>query len=490
MGRCVLEHTEAICRVSARDTGKTMVDAGLGEVLTTLEKVNWLASSGEAALKPEVRSPGRMAMYKRAWVEFLPRGLIGAIVPWNYPFHNVLNPVTAALFSGNAIIVKVSEHASWSAAFYLKLIRSCLDAVGAPADLVQIVTGYAATGEAVVDVCDKLIFVGSTAVGKRVMARAAQTLTPVTLELGGKDPFVLLPGADASLALQTALRAGFGAAGQNCMGCERYLVHSSLLDEFVPKVTAAAKAMRQGPPLNAAGNTGIDIGAMCMPGEVQRLEAVIAEAEAAGARVLAGGHRPAGMNGQFFAPTVVLIPSPLNSALLKTRLLRDEVFGPVITIIPFDDDNELVRIANNCDFALGANIFGSPPHVRAVGKRIASGFLSHNDFATTYLCQSLPMGGVKMSGFGKFAGIEGLRALCVTKAVVEDLPAWYLNMNTFIRTSIPPPICYPLSDSAFSFVRGTLRLFHGYSWADRFTGISDLLSAIASPKRKQAEKKL
>lgn len=106
------------------------------------------------------------------------------------------------------------------------------------------------------------------------------------------------------------------------------------------------------------------------------------------------------------------------------RLLREEIFGPVITIIPFETDEQLIAIANDCDFGLGANIYGPPRHVRAVGQRIASGFLSHNDFATTYLCQSLPMGGMKMSGFGKFAGVEGLRALSVTKAVVEDIPAW------------------------------------------------------------------
>lgn len=119
---------------------------------------------------------------------------------------------------------------------------------------------------------------------------------------------MLLPGASVDVVLQTALRAAFGASGQNCMGCERYLVHTSLLDEFVPKITAAAKGMRQGAALNGEGNTGVDIGAMCMPGEVQRLESILEEAESRGARVLAGGRRPPSLRGQFFAPTVVLVP--------------------------------------------------------------------------------------------------------------------------------------------------------------------------------------
>lgn len=165
LSRCTLEHADAICRVSARDSGKPMLDAAMGELITTLEKNAWLISEGESWLAPESRSPGRMFFLKKAWVEWHPRGVLGAIVPWNYPFHNVLNPIAAAVLSGNAIVIKVSEHAAWSSRFYSKLIDACLVAAGAPADLVQLVTGYAATGEALTETCDKMTFVGSTKVG-------------------------------------------------------------------------------------------------------------------------------------------------------------------------------------------------------------------------------------------------------------------------------------------------------------------------------------
>jgi acyl-CoA reductase-like NAD-dependent aldehyde dehydrogenase len=194
----IIEHQELICEVSSRDTGKTMVDASLGEIMTTCEKITWLLSEGERWLKPESRSSGRAMLHKVSRVEFHPLGVIGAIVPWNYPFHNIFNPMLAAVFSGNGIVIKVSEHASWSGCFYFRIIQAALAAVGAPENLVDVITGFAETGEALVSSVDKMIFVGSTAVGKMIMRNAAETLTPVTLELGGKDAFIICEDADVS----------------------------------------------------------------------------------------------------------------------------------------------------------------------------------------------------------------------------------------------------------------------------------------------------
>ena len=489
LSRCTLEHATDICRISSRDSGKTTTDAAFGEVLVTLEKLSWLCAEGEAALRPERRSAGRMLFYKRAWVEWHPRGVVGAIVPWNYPFHNVLNPVSAAVFSGNAIVVKVSEHAAWSARFYGAMIQKCLAAAGAPADLVQLVTGYGSAGATLTREVSLMTFVGSTKVGKMVMRGAAETLTPVVLELGGKDPFVLLEGAslDAS-TIQTAARAGWGAGGQNCIGAERFFVHVSLVEAFVAKLAAVAACMRQGPPLNGRGNTGVDIGAMCLPGEVERIQALVDDAVARGATVAAGGRRatPAGgEDGQFYAPTIVVLPLPPRQTadmMGSMRLLHEEVFGPLITVIPFDTTDALVDLVNGCPFALGSSVFGrSDAAVTAVGRRLDAGMLAANDFATCYMCQSLPMGGLKDSGFGKFAGVEGLRGLCVTKAVVQDaLP--------FVRTQLPPPLRFPLADVAFPFVRGLMHFFYGHSLTDKLRGVALLIKcaladAAAGAKR-------
>jgi len=449
-------------------------------VLVTLEKLSWLCAEGERWLRPERRSAGRMLFYKTARVEWHPRGVVGAIVPWNYPFHNVLNPVSAAVFAGNAIIVKVSEHAGWSSRFYARLVQQCLAAANAPPDLVQLVTGYGAAGAALTREVSLMTFVGSTKVGKLVMAEASKTLTPVVLELGGKDPFVLLKGTKVDDALvHTAARAGWGAGGQNCIGAERFFVHASLVDTFVGRLSALASSMRQGPPLHAGGSSGVDIGALCLPGEAARIAALVADARAHGAKVVAGGSPvspPGGEAGQFFPPTIVLVPAPHDHPhVAAMKLLQEEVFGPLITVIPFETEEQLLQLANGCPFALGSSVFG--PSDRAavrVGRQIDAGMLAANDFATCYMCQSLPMGGLKDSGFGKFAGIEGLRGLCVAKAVVEDIVP-------FVRTQLPPPLRYPLSRAALPFVCGLMKFFYGPSLGSKLSGIVTLIKASVAP---------
>jgi len=206
-----------------------VLDAMIGDVLVTLEKLTWLANSGEQYLVPEERATGRMMVAKRVWVEFWPVGVVGAIVPWNYPCHNIFNPVSAALFSGNAIVIKVSEYASWSIAYYNRVIDACLDAVWAPRDLVQYIVGYTRTGQALTKSgVDKIIFVGSPEVGKYVAKDAAEGLTPVVLELGGKDPFVVCDDVDVTSIMQTAMRGAWQSMGQNCAGPERFFVYEKV----------------------------------------------------------------------------------------------------------------------------------------------------------------------------------------------------------------------------------------------------------------------
>ena len=341
--------------VAARDSGKPRVDAAFGEVMTTCEKLWWLIKEGEPVLKPESRSAGRMMFYKSARVEFHPVGVVGAIVPWNYPIHNVLNPVTAALFAGNGIVIKVSEHAAWSAGFMAKLIAAALASVAAPPDLVHIVTGYGDAGAALVSGgVDHCIFVGSTEVGRAVARGAADTLTPVTLELGGKDAFIVTEDADLDAAVATGLRGAFQSCGQNCAGAERFIVHEKIAREFADRAATVTRNLRQGNPL---GPTALDAGAMCMPGAAAKVEALIADAVARGAELLAGGTRPDGSPdaNQFIAPAVLFGVTP------SMDLWREEVFGPVLAIAVASDDDAAVALANDCAFGLGSAVFARSP---------------------------------------------------------------------------------------------------------------------------------
>ncbi|XP_057856064.2 aldehyde dehydrogenase 22A1 [Cryptomeria japonica] len=471
--RYIIEHQELICEISARDTGKTLVDASLGEIMATCEKITWLLNEGERWLKPEYRSSGRSMLHKSARVEFHPFGVIGAIVPWNYPFHNIFNPMLAAVFSGNAIVIKVSEHASWSGCFYFRIVQAALLAAGAPADLVHVITGFGETGEALVSSVDKVIFVGSTGVGKMVMMNASKTLTPVTLELGGKDAFIVCDDVDAPHVAQIAVRAALQSSGQNCAGAERFYVHQDVYESFVAQVIKIIKSVRVGPPL--VGTARYDMGAICLPEHADRLQLLVNDALDKGAEIAVRGKLFFGslgsdVVGQFYPPTVLL---NVNHSM---RLMQEEIFGPIIAIMKFSSDEEAISLANDTNFGLGCAVFsGSQRRARAIASRIYCGFSAINDFASNYMCQSLPFGGVKNSGFGRFAGVEGLRACCLAKSVVED--RWW----PYIKTKIPKPLQYPVAENAFEFQEALVELLYGLSIWDRLRGLTNVIKFLTEP---------
>ncbi|KAL6188477.1 hypothetical protein ACLB2K_039869 [Fragaria x ananassa] len=463
----IIEHQDLICEISSRDTGKTMVDASLGEIMTTCEKITWLLSEGERWLKPEYRSCGRSMIHKRSKVEFHPLGVVGAIVSWNYPFHNIFNPMLAAVFSGNGIVIKVSEHASWSGCFYFRIIQSALAAVGAPENLVDVITGFSETGEALVSSVDKLIFVGSPGVGKMIMRNAAETLTPITLELGGKDAFIVCEDADVEHVAQIAVRAVLQSSGQNCAGAERFYVHKDIYSSFVSQVSKIVKSVSAGPPL--AGK--YDMGAICMQEHSERLQNLVNDALDKGAKLVVRGsfgHIGEDAVDHFFPPTVI---ENVNHTM---KLMQEEAFGPIMPIMKFSTDEEAVKLANDSKYGLGCAVFsGSQCRAREITSQIQCGVAAINDFASNYMCQSLPFGGVKDSGFGRFAGVEGLRACCLVKSVVED--RWW----PYIKTKIPKPIQYPIGENGFEFQESLVEALYGLNIWDRLRALVTVLKILS-----------
>lgn len=463
----IIEHQDLICEISSRDTGKTMVDASLGEIMTTCEKITWLLSEGERWLKPEYRSSGRSMLHKTSKVEYHPLGVIGAIVSWNYPFHNILNPMLAAVFSGNGIVIKVSEHASWSGCFYLRIIQAALATVGAPENLVDVITGFAETGEALVASVDKVIFVGSPGVGRMIMQSAAKTLIPVTLELGGKDAFIVCEDVDVSNVAQIAVRAVLQSSGQNCAGAERFYVHKDIYTSFVDQVAKIVKSVSAGPPL--AGK--YDMGAICMQEHSEKLQVLVDDALEKGAEIFARGSF-GNLGGdavdQYFPPTVIV------NVDHTMKLMQEEAFGPIMPIMKFSSDDEVIKLANDSKYGLGCAVFsGSQRRAREIASQLHCGVAAINDFASNYMCQSLPFGGVKDSGFGRFAGIEGLRACCLVKSVVED--RWW----PYIKTKIPKPIQYPVSENGFEFQKSLVETLYGLNIWDRLRALVDVLKILS-----------
>jgi len=440
----ILDNADEICRLVAAEAGKTLESAMMGEVFPVCEKVRYILDNVERDLSPERVGSGLVA-HKVATVEFHPLGVIGVITPWNFPFQNILGPTVPALAAGNAVVCKVSEWSSHSAAFIERLFGEVLASRGHSRDLVQIITGGGEAGEALVrSGVDKIVFTGSVDNGRRVLAASAENLTPVILELGGKDPLIVCDDAHLAQAVEGALAGSFLCAGQMCLAAERVYVMEGVHDAFVEAVVRRASALRQGDPLG--GRASVDIGAMTMPRQVDIVEKLVNDAIAKGARALVGGKRVAGEKGNFFPPTVLV---DVDHGM---DIMREETFGPVMAImrVPNDDD-EVVRLANDTSFGLGSTVFScNPERARRIAQRIVAGSTGINDFGLNYLVQGLPFGGVKGSGFGRLNGREGLRAMCNVKSVLEDRFPWL---------HVPMKI-YPVAPGDYERVRGAVNLIY------------------------------
>ncbi|KAJ1930313.1 Meiotic Sister-Chromatid recombination aldehyde dehydrogenase [Tieghemiomyces parasiticus] len=464
----VVSNQDVICRISARDSGKTYLDAQLGEILTTCEKLKWTMAYGEKALQPEYRETSSMLMYKHAIVEYLPLGVQGALVSWNYPFHNLMGPIITALFAGNGIVIKASEFVAWSASIYIDHLRRIIAAHGHNPNLVQLVLGYRETGKALVrSAVNHITFIGSTVVGREIMRNAAPRLTPTVLELGGKDCLILRHDCDPAQVAPLALRGVFQNCGQNCIGIERILVHTDVYDPFVKLVVDRVRQLKQGASLD---EPGIDQGAMTMGlPHIARLEALVAEAVRDGAQLVTGGHswnHPRYPRGTYFAPTVLTHVTP------AMRISQEEHFGPLMVIMgPYADDTALVEVANACPFGLGGSIFTRDTAAGlALGRRLRTGMTNVNDFGANYLCQSLPFGGVNQSGVGRFAGYEGLRGVCLTKAMTVD------RFPGVIQTAIPGILQYPVGNECVvnAFSRALVDLFYASAWRAKLAAVAVL----------------
>ncbi len=455
----ILNNIDELVTLCVRDAGKTRENALMGEVWPVCEKLRWTIGAGEDHLLPETMSSG-LFMHKKATVHFEPKGVIGVICPWNYPLQNILGPVIPALFAGNAAVVKVSEQVAWSSERFARIFDEALDALGLPRELVTLVNGYGDVGKALVESgVDLVVFTGSGPNGQKVIEASAKNITPVILELGGKDPLIVCDDADLEQAAHAAMAGCFIAAGQNCMAAERVIVHDGIYDRYVARMVELVGSLRQGPPL---GETQVDVGAMVSPMQVDIVERLVDDAIAKGAKALVGGTRVLEDQGQYFAPTVLV---DVTDDML---IMREETFGPVMVIAKVTSDQEAIHLANSTSFGLGSTVL-SKDHKRArwIADQLVAGSTTINDFGLTYMAQALPFGGVGASGFGRLNGREGLRACTNVKAVLSDrLP---LHMPTKI---------YPVGESDYTVVRGLIETIYRPTVRGRVAGVARLLSGV------------
>lgn len=453
LSRFILDNQENIARVACRDSGKTKLDALMGEIFVTLEKLNWIISNGERALRPSQR-PGPsnfiLGFMKNGEVRYEPLGVVSALISWNYPFHNLMGPIIAALFTGNAIVVKCSEQVVWSSNWYLNFVRAALRLLDVDEDLVQLVYCYPETADYFTSHKDisHITFIGSKPVAHKVLESAAKQLTPTVVELGGKDAFIVLDDVKDLNALSSVIMRGtYQSAGQNCIGIERVICLPQSYDKLVEILSSRVPELRLGSDIDQLDE--IDMGAMISDNRFKSIESLIDDAVSKGAKLISGGkayQHPNYPQGHYFEPTLLIDVTP------DMKIFHEEVFGPILTMIRATSISEAVEFANATDYGLGNSIFGRNfEQINEIANQLKSGNVAINDFATYYVAQ-LPFGGCKGSGYGKFGGEEGLTGLCLAKSVVMDKP--YLRMLG-VATSIPPQLDYPIKDDkkAWSFIR-------------------------------------
>lgn len=406
----LLERMDDVAACVMRENGKARAEAVMHEIGPLALQMTWLMKRAPKLL--EGRAPRGLApMPRNTKVRYRPRGVVGIISPWNFPFLIPFSATVEALLAGNAVVIKPSEHTPLVAA----LGKRIFEEGGLPAGLIEVVTGDASTGAALLEAgIDKLSFTGSVNGGRKVAARCGELLLPCTLELGGKAPLVILPDADLERATSGVVFGGFANAGQVCVGVERVYVHERQEEEVVRRLVEKTRALRQGDP----EREDVDIGAVTMPAQLAHLDALVEDARAKGARVLTGGER-ADRAGRFYPPTVIA------GVTHEMRLAKEEIFGPLLPVLTYRDVDEAVRLCNDSHLGLNAYVFGRDRRLaHDVAERIEAGQVVVNDVFLNYVMPELPFGGVKASGIGHAHGDEGLLSMCHAHVVVDDRRAF------------------------------------------------------------------
>ncbi|OBG17569.1 aldehyde dehydrogenase [Mycolicibacterium celeriflavum] len=397
------EHREEIESLLIKETGKSAVDAAQ-EVPLLIMIASYYIKTMEKALAPE-RRPASLPFLsiKKIEVHYRPRPVVGIIAPWNYPVANALMDALGALAAGCAVLLKPSERTPLTAEL---LLRGWLDS-GAP-EVLALAQGAREVSEAVIDNCDFIQFTGSSATGAKVMERAARRLTPVSLELGGKDPMIVLEDADIDLAAHAAVWGAFFNAGQTCVSVERVYVLESVYDRFVDAVVRDVEKLKMG-----AGD-GYDFGSLIDESQVAVTARHVDDALAKGARALTGGKRPEGGPGNFYPPTVLV---DVDHSMM---CMTEETFGPTLPIMKVASVDEAVRLANDSPYGLSAAVFSKDiDRAKDVAVHLDCGAVNVNDVISNLMCTTAPMGGWKTSGLGaRFGAAEGMRKYCRQEAVV------------------------------------------------------------------------
>jgi succinate-semialdehyde dehydrogenase/glutarate-semialdehyde dehydrogenase len=387
----LLDEIDEIAELLVREQGKPRTEAYTMELLPTVDALHWCAKAGQKILADEkVRMTQAFTLSKSAHFSYEPIGVVGVIAPWNYPWSIPFGEVAIALMAGNGVVLKPASLTPLLG----ERIRRVFERGGLPEGLVQVVHGGGAVGDALTrSSVGKVFFTGSVEVGRKVGEACATSLKGSVLELGGKDPMIVCADADFDNAVSGAVWGGFANAGQTCSGIERVYVQREIADRFTEAVAREASGMRVGDPLEWE----TEIGPMTSEEQYETVVELVEDAVAAGATRLCGGPTEvAGLPGKFIAPVV------LSGVTHEMRIMREEIFGPVLPIVVVDSEQEAIELANDSEFGLGASVWTKDrQRGERIARRVESGMVWVNDHSFSHGACQCAWGGVKDSGLGR-----------------------------------------------------------------------------------------
>ena len=374
------------------------------------------------------RLPGVLPGLTRIDVNHVPKGVVGIISPWNYPFTMALCDGLAALAAGNAVVAKPDAQTMLSGLLAARL----LDEAGFPKDLWQVVAGPGSrVGTSLIEKADYICFTGSTATGRLVAKGCAERLIGCSLELGGKNPMLVLADADIEKAAEGAVRAVYSNGGQLCVSIERLYVADAIYDRFVDRFVSRVQALS----LGAGLSWDIDMGPLISQAQVETAQAHVDDAVAKGARVLTGGRARPDLAPYFFEPTV------LEGVTPEMTCFGNETFGPVVSLYRFHDEAEAISLANEGEYGLNASVYSRDgERARQVARQVKAGTVNINEaFAGTFASLAAPMGGMRSSGMGRRQGREGILRYTesqsvATQRLVPIAPMLGMSDRTYAKT--------------------------------------------------------
>jgi acyl-CoA reductase-like NAD-dependent aldehyde dehydrogenase len=417
----ITKNQKEISQLIATECGKPLGDASL-EVSIAIDHIAWAAKHAQQIMRKQDRPVGLLMFNMKAQVQRSALGVVGVIGPWNYPIFTPMGSIAYALAAGNAVVFKPSEFTPGVG----KWLADSFSKVAPFENIFTTITGLPDTGKALTQSkVNKISFTGSTRTAKKVAASCAESMIPVVLECGGKDPVIVAKDADIKLAAEYALWSAMANAGQSCIGAERVYVVESVAEEFIQTITKMAKDIE----------VGKDYGPATMPSQLKVIQSHLDDATARGAKFLLGGNDS--IKGAYVEP-VIMVDVPEDSTAMT-----EETFGPTLAINKVVNIDEAIRLSNASSYGLAAAVF-SRRDGEKIAAQLACGMVSINSVFLFAAVASVPFGGVKNSGYGRIHGAEGLLEYTYARTVVKTRFKIPLKFTTFKRTKLSEKVLITL----------------------------------------------